>query len=115
MGTLKAIIPRPTFSVSERGSPIKMLIVGSSFTWGPMRMLLSQGLASQIIAYPYFRQVRLMEKTNGALGTPMDRTVEEDIRTRLGKVDAVVLEAYGPGVTSGHIRAFIDAVEVVTR
>ncbi len=115
MGTLKAIIPRATFSVSERGSPIKMLIVGSSFTLDPMRILLGQGLASQIVAYVYLRQVRLLDKTNGALGTVLDTTVQEDIQTRLGKVDAVVIEANAPDVTSGHVRAFIDAIEAVTR
>jgi alginate O-acetyltransferase complex protein AlgJ len=115
MGTLKAIVPRPTFSVSERGSPINMLIVGSSFTWGPMRILLGQGLASRIIAYPYLREVRLLDKTNGALGGPLDTTVQQDIQTRLGKVDAVIIEANAPAVVSGHVRAFIDAIEAVTR
>jgi alginate O-acetyltransferase complex protein AlgJ len=107
---LAAESPHARFGIAARGKPINAIFIGSSFMWGPMRLLSEQGLIGNARLYYYFNSTyRYTGTSEQQVHVP--NVVREDFGKALLDVDYVILESNDEWLESPHVTNFIKAVD----
>ena len=109
---LRPTSPHATLAVKDRGEPIDVMIVGTSFSGGLIDVMMRQRLASEITLLNYFR-FPVAYSSADRPGVALDQPAAVLFPAALRRVDAVILEVNAPAVTSLHVPAFLDAVKAL--
>lgn len=109
---LHPLSPHATLAVRDRGDPLDLIIVGTSFSGGIVEDLLKVRLTSRILRFDYFRRIWAYTPATPH-GVAVDTPPPELLAADLGRADGILLEVYAPALNSGHITAFLSAVEAL--
>ncbi|MBS7706547.1 alginate O-acetyltransferase AlgX-related protein [Chelatococcus asaccharovorans] len=105
--------PHGRFIVSAKGTPPRLLVVGTSFMWRFLRILSLNGALADSTFYYYFS--RTFEYHDDSLTEAgKARQPASDLSKGFLSADAVVLEANEAVLSSSHIEAFENALAALT-
>jgi alginate O-acetyltransferase complex protein AlgJ len=111
---LRPVSVHASFEVVNRLTAPTGLFVGTSFSWGPLAIMMGQKLFSRSKFYYYFSSSYRYDP--GALtGDAEGPIVASDLSQRLAGADFVVLEANEAELGWGHIVKFAAAVEALAK
>jgi alginate O-acetyltransferase complex protein AlgJ len=110
---LRPVSVHATFEVVNRLAAPTGLFVGTSFSWGPLEIMVGQKLFSRSKFYYYFSSSYRYDPGD-LVGTPEGQTAASDLSHSLSGADFVVLEANEAELGAGHIAKFAAAVEALS-
>ncbi len=104
--------PHASFESALTGEPARVLFTGTSFSWGPLRVLSGQRFLRWARLYYYFNSTYQYEP--GAVDPlPQPVLAPDDFATSLAHIEFVVLEANEEWLESPHVGKFIQAVDAL--
>jgi hypothetical protein len=112
--TLRPVSPHPVFAVERRGTPPRLLVVGSSFNWQPLRVMQRNGLMGESTFLYYFsstaRYAGGRETFIGSM-SPTGGNAGEHFAEAFAAADAVILEVNeSMPPTTDYVTRFHDAL-----
>ena len=111
--SLRPVSPHPVFAVDRPGPPPKLLVVGTSFNWQPLRLMQQEGLIDRTTFLYYFSStVRYAGKTveMPASFGQSGGDAESSLPDALAEADAVVLEVNEATLMSGYVTRLREAL-----
>ena len=109
---IKVETPHAAFDISERGDPINVIFVGTSFLWGPLRILNSQRILGRTELYYYFNSSFRYE--NDKIEPVYEPTLAaNDFPKTLANVDFIILEINEESLEDHHVLTFLKAIEAL--
>ena len=94
---------------SSNGRSRKIAVIGTSYMWGPLRILMGQRLLAHARFYYYFSSVFDFE--NGDINAKrLEIGAADGFWKALPEIDAVVVEANEAALGQGHLPAFLAAI-----
>jgi alginate O-acetyltransferase complex protein AlgJ len=111
---LRPVSVHASFEVVNRLSAPTGLFVGTSFSWGPLEIMMGQKLFSRSKFYYYFNSSYRYDPGD-LVGTAEGPIAESDLSQWLSGADFVVLEANEAELGAGHIAKFAAAVEALPK
>jgi alginate O-acetyltransferase complex protein AlgJ len=111
---LRPVSPHASFAVQNRGTAPVGLFVGTSFSWGPLEIMMGQKLFSRSKFYYYFSSSYVYDPGDRG-GHAEGQIAETDLANWISSADFVVLEANEAELGIGHIAKFAAAVEALPR
>ena len=109
---LRPVSVHASFEVANRQTMPVGLFVGTSFSWGPLQIMMGQKLFSRSKFYYYFSSSYRYDPGD-LVGTAEGETAAADLSHWLSGADFVVLEANEAELSVGHIAKFAAAVEAL--
>jgi alginate O-acetyltransferase complex protein AlgJ len=110
--TLYPSSPHASFEVRNRQSMPTGLFVGTSFSWGPLQIMMGQKLFSPSKFYYYFSSIYAYG-AGDRVGTLEAVKADSDLPEFLDKADFVVLEANEAELGVGHIAKLAAAIKAL--
>jgi alginate O-acetyltransferase complex protein AlgJ len=110
--SLKPLSPHASFDVADHQSTPSGLFVGTSFSWGPLQIMMGQRLFADSKFYYYFSSIYAY-RPGAVVGQLEDAKAEADLARFLDRADFVVLEANEAELAIGHIGRFAAAIEAL--
>jgi alginate O-acetyltransferase complex protein AlgJ len=111
---LRPVSAHASYDVQNRGTAPVGLFVGTSFSWGPLEIMMGQKLFSRSKFYYYFSSSYVYDPGDRA-GHAEGQIAETDLANWISSADFVVLEANEAELGIGHIVKFAAAVEALPR
>jgi hypothetical protein len=111
---LRPVSVHASFAVLNRQATPAGLFVGTSFSWGPLQIMMGQKLFSQSKFYYYFSSSYLYDPGDLA-GRAEGQIAESDLANRISGSAFVVLEANEAELGAGHIAKFAAAMEALPK
>jgi alginate O-acetyltransferase complex protein AlgJ len=109
---LRPVSVHASFEVANRQMTPTGLFVGTSFSWGPLEIMMGQKLFSRSKFYYYFTS-SFRYDPGDLVGNAEGQTAVSDLSRWLSDTDFVVLEANEAELGHGHIAKFAAAVEAL--
>jgi alginate O-acetyltransferase complex protein AlgJ len=109
---LRPVSVHASFEVVNRLTAPTGLFVGTSFSWGPLEIMMGQRLFSRSKFYYYFSSSYLYDPGD-LVGNTEGPIAASDLSHWLSGADFVVLEANEAELGVGHIAKFAAAVEAL--
>jgi alginate O-acetyltransferase complex protein AlgJ len=109
---LQPVSVHARFEVANRLTAPTGLFVGTSFSWGPLEIMMGQKLFSRSKLYYYFTSSYRYDPGD-LVGNAEGQTAASDFSHWLSSADFVVLEANEAELRVGHIARFAAAVEAL--
>jgi hypothetical protein len=109
---LQPVSVHASFEVANRLTTPTGLFVGTSFSWGPLQIMMGQKLFSRSKFYYYFSSSYRYDPGD-LVGTAEGEIAAADLSHWLSGADFVVLEANEAELSVGHIAKFAAAVEAL--
>jgi hypothetical protein len=109
---LRPISVHASFEVQNRGTAPVGLFVGTSFSWGPLEIMMGQKLLSRSKFYYYFSSSYVYD-SGDRVGHAEGPIAANDLAHWISSADFVVLEANEAELGVGHIAKFAAAVDAL--
>src|SRR5258708_1367087 len=111
---LRSVSVHASFEVLNRRTAPVGLFVGTSFSWGPLQIMMGQKLFSRSKFYYYFSSSYLYDPGD-LTGRSEGQIAETDLASWLSVADFVVFEANEAELGVGHIGKFAAALAALPR
>lgn len=109
---LRPISVHASFEVLTRGPAPIGLFVGTSFSWGPLEIMMGQKLFSRSRFYYYFSSSYAYDPGD-RVGHAEGPVAEADLAGAISSADFVVLEANEAELGAGHLAKFASALKAL--
>lgn len=109
---LRPVSVHARFEAQNRGAAPVGLFVGTSFSWGPLEIMMGQKLFSRSKFYYYFSSSYVYEPGD-RVGRAEGPIAATDLADWISSADFVVLEANEAELGVGHIAKFAAAVDAL--
>ena len=111
--SLRPVSPHPVFAVDRPGPPPKLLVVGTSFNWQPLRLMQQEGLIDRTTFLYYFSSTVRYAGKDVEMPASFGQTggdAAARLPAALAEADAVVLEVNEAVAVSDYVVRFRDAL-----
>ena len=109
---LHPVSPHLKITLSGDRSPMRLLIVGTSFAGGLINSFLKVNLTQKITLYNYFKWI-FRYAPPAPVSDSQSLEASEDYRTTLEQVGAIVVEGNASALNASHIFRFIEATDAL--